>query len=94
MLWKERAAQIQTELEEYVRLTKVERESSQSAILAHNSNPLLPFTQMDENPDLRSENISGVLGLLLSKIIEDKETISEDAKLLTFKVLAPTIEFR
>ena len=49
---------------------------------------------MDENPDLRSENISGVLGLLLSKIIEDKETISEDAKLLTFKVLAPTIEFR
>ena len=77
---------------EYVRYAKDERETIAISLNSNNSNLANPELQDCGIAQSRSEKNSGLISMIFSKIQEDKETISDDVKLLTLKLLGSSIE--
>ena len=90
--WRDQVPKFDEEMLEYVRLAKVERETLAASLTSKNSNLLSSLPAKQESDLIRSEKISGLVSMLLSKIQEGEESVSDDVKLITLKLLGPKIE--
>ena len=77
---------------EYVRLAKVERETLAASLNSKISNDPSSLPTLQTSASIRSEKISGLVGMLLNKLQEGQDCVSDDAKLIILKLLGPKVE--